>query len=599
MYLAKDAKNPGVSNLPPMNIQLEGLPPKSAPYRTNPRNMKFTAETLTKLLNTGNIRPCVGAFGAPVIVVAHPSGKLRMCVDYRKLNKVTKTELFPLPTLEDVLSLMGGKMFFSTFDLCQGYHQVKIAPEDQDKTAMVTHLGTFAWNVVGFGLKNAPSHFMRCMDMVLTGLNWKTCCVFVDDIIVFSDNFEDHLRDLSEVCRRLRKHKLSLHPDKCQLFKDQVVYLGYTISKFGIDPVKAKVEAILKWEPPKTLTKLRSFLYTVGFYRRLIKNFGARSRVLNDLLKKENQPFKPWGMDSPEQAAFEDLRTALTKTVTLKHVDYSKPFIIDIDACKDGLGAVLSQEVELPVSGAAAARTQQADDPTSNSKSEEISKSMGKRTKKFRWPCYFASRTLKGAERHQSPSRLEATAVLWALEYFKNFVLGSQTTVYTDHGPLTSIFKDTLKNSPLIRFQARFQEFEPYVNVVYRPGRVHSVPDGLSRLVKEDMSNDRIDLGKLLCPDERYVHAIDAVNASLTGSVPPPWEKPIHDAREDSQFLKRVKAKQAKDPEFASIRLVLLDREELIEDESDLLKAREVAKKFMVDEGLLYKIETQKMPDGK
>ena len=159
------------------------------PYRTAKLHRDHIEETLEKLQRAGNIEPASGPWGSPVIVVRHKSGKLRMCVDYRKLNAVTETEFFPLPPIEDVLAILGGKTYFSTIDLCQGFHQVRIHPDDKIKTTMSTHKGTFQWNVMPFGLKNAPAHFSRVMDLVLSGLSWQSCRVFIDDIIVFSNNF--------------------------------------------------------------------------------------------------------------------------------------------------------------------------------------------------------------------------------------------------------------------------------------------------------------------------------------------------------------------------------------------------------------------------
>lgn len=582
---ARDPKDPGISLLPPMKIEVDGPPPKSMPYRTNPRNKMFIQETIAKLLNTGKISPNEGPYGAPVIVVRNPtSGKLRMCVDYRRLNKITKTDAFPLPTIEDVLSMMGGKKYFSTFDLCQGYHQVRVDDQDKEKTAMVTHMGTFEWNVVGFGLKNAPAHFTRCMDVVLSGLNWRKCCVFVDDVIVFSNTFEQHLEDLSEVVDRFEKHKLSLHPNKCQLFKDKVTYLGYTISAAGVDALSAKVEAIEKIPPAQTMTELRSFIYMVGFYRRLIKNFAKRAEPLTRLLKKENWPFKPWEKGSEQEKAYEDLRVALKNTVTLHHIDYTKPFVIDVDACKKGLGAVLCQEVELPISGGTQGGTT--------------------KTQKFLMPCYFASRTLKGTEQNQTPMRLEATGVLWALEYFQNFILGNQVTVYTDHGPLDWLFRPEHKNSPLIRFQARYQEFEPYTKVVYRPGRLHSVPDALSRLVVEDMSTDAVNLETHLAPDERYVSALtrggqlyQMYEDKLSEAGPQTWSKPLEDTLTDSTFLKKVRQEQPRDEIFGPLRLVLAGKASEIDvKKRDSVEHR--ARHFRIEEGLLYRRYWKKMADG-
>ena len=206
----------------------------------------------------------------PVVLVRKKDDSLRFCVDYRKLNNVTRFDAYPLPRVDETLEALGGSKFFTTLDLLSGYWQVGLTPEARLKSAFCVRSSLYLWNVMPFGLCNAPSTFERLMETVLLGLQWKTCLVYLDDIVIFAKNEEEHLQRMEEVFQRLIRAGLKLKPRKCRLFHREAEYLGHIVSE-GLKVSPGKVAAVKEWPQPECVTELRSFLGTAGYYRRFVK----------------------------------------------------------------------------------------------------------------------------------------------------------------------------------------------------------------------------------------------------------------------------------------------------------------------------------------
>ena len=566
---AKDEGNPGICKLPALPIDTgDAKPIRSRPYRTSPEDREAIQKTITRLLNTNVIREVRSEWSFPVLIVKQKD-KLRMCVNYIRLNGVTKKDVYPLPPIDEIIANLGGKTYFSSVDLCQGYHQVKIRKEDQVKTTMVTHMGTYAWNTMSFGLTNAPAHFSRCMDVLLAGLHWRCASVFIDDVVVYSNSFKEHLGHLDEVFGRLREFEVKVKPSKCQLFKDELTYLGHQITKEGINPITDKVEAINKIPPPKTLKELRSYIQKCNYYRRFIKDFSKICNPLRVLTKKECQPFKGWKEGSEEHAAFLKLRDVLTSAPVLKHPQHNKPYFIEVDACKEGIGATLMQE-HPPEEGTS--------------------------TKPRKHPVHYASRRLTATERGMDASHAEACGVIWALNHFRHYIAGVNTTVLTDHGPLTWLLNTDHKNTPLSKYAARLQQWSAHVKIVYKPGRYNSGADATSRLAVKMRSDKVKHLDDLIAPDS-YVGPEEsrfAVSASTTG-INPPWDEGKNVVSKDD-VLFRLKSAQHDDANtFEIIRILNLD------EESDELgeQARQIRKMYEEKDGLLFRTDKRgKHPEG-
>ncbi|XP_062384564.1 uncharacterized protein LOC134071743 [Sardina pilchardus] len=269
---------------------------------------------LQDLLEAGIIHKSTSPWASPIVLVKKKDGSTRFCVDYRKLNTLTRKDAFPLPRVEESLTMLSQAKFFSTLDLASGYWQVPVHPEDREKTAFITPMGLYEWDRMPFGLCNGPATFQRLMEACLGDLNFQSLLIYLDDIIIFSPDFSSHLQRLELVFQRLADQGLKLKPSKCFLFQKEVKYLGHVVSEQGIAPLHERVEAIQEWPQPTTVRELRAFLGLTGYYRRFIKDFSKVAMPLNKLLcgqsrnhtRQKTQPLKDWGAEAED--AFQQLR---------------------------------------------------------------------------------------------------------------------------------------------------------------------------------------------------------------------------------------------------------------------------------------------------
>ena len=248
-------------------------PIRQGPRRLPPPRVKIVAEEVEKMLDKGIISPSVSPWASPIVLVQKPDGSIRFCVDYRKLNDATHKDSYPLPRIDDTLDRLGGAQYFSTLDLQSGYWQVPVEGKDQQKTAFITPQGLFEFRRMPFGLCNAPATFQRMMHAVLRGLSPLYCLVYLDDVIVFSRTFAEHLRRLEAVLTALRRAKLKIKPRKCHLLLAEVHFLGHVVSAKGISTDPGKVKAVQEWKQPASLKSLQSFLGFASYYRRFIPHF--------------------------------------------------------------------------------------------------------------------------------------------------------------------------------------------------------------------------------------------------------------------------------------------------------------------------------------
>ena len=421
------------------------LPVAVPPYRMNPAKKELLKTEIDKLLEDGIIEECESPYASPVVLIPKPNGKVRLCVDYRKLNSQTVADSYPLPRMDDLLHEAKPTSFMTTIDLRSGYHQVPVHPEDQDKTAFVCPFGTFRFLRMPFGLKNAPATFQRMIDRFRNGLEDILTLTYLDDIIILSETFEKHLSDLQAVFERLLLFKLTANRAKCHFASSRVKYLGFWITKKGIEVDQEKVSAIQRIPPPKNIKEVQSFLQTCSWFRRYIQDFAAISRPLSDLTKKK----VPWKWELDQQQAFETLKNCLITPPVLKQADGTKPYILRTDASSYALGAVLLQ----------------GEGPTEH-------------------PIEYASRLLTQAERNYSTTEREALAVVWALKKFRGYVEETEVIVASDHQPLKWLLTLKSPTGRLARWALEIQSFN--LKVQYISGKVNVVADMLSRPVCEE-----------------------------------------------------------------------------------------------------------------
>ena len=418
----------------------------SAPIRCMPRSVPHHKKVeidrqLDDMLQKNLIKPSNSEWSSPILMVKKKDGTLRFCIDYRRLNDITKHDSFPLPNINDCLASLGeGCGFFSSLDLASGYWQMGADEEAQEKAAFTTHRGLFQPMVLPFGPKGGVAHFSRVMESLLGSLQWKVLLIYLDDILVFGKDFQEHIDRLAMVLRTLIRANLKLKPSKCHLFRKSVKFLGHIISSEGIKPDPAKLESLLQWPVPVDKEGVQSFLGFVSYYRRYVKNFALLAEPLIHLTRK-NIKFR-WDVDC--DGAFKKLRDALIDYPILAYPDFTKPFVLTTDASAIGLGAVLSQ---------------------GQGKQEKV--------------VSFASRTLNKAERNYSATERECLGIVWATEHFDYYLLGAPFIIQTDHDPLTYLRAIPQPHGRLARWVLRLEQFE--YQIKYKAGKSIPHADALSR----------------------------------------------------------------------------------------------------------------------
>ena len=425
----------------------DAVPIKQRPRRP-PRAFEQEEEKIiTDQLDAGIIRESTSAWSSPLVYVKKRDGTTRQCVDYRKLNDVTRKDAYPLPLIEDCLDCLGGAKFFSTLDLQSGYWQLEIKEEDRPKTAFSTRTGHYEYVTMPFGLCNAPSTFERAMELLMKGLQWRTLILYLDDIVVMGSTFDEHVTRLDEVLDRLGNAGLKLKPSKCHLFKSEVSYLGHVVNEFGIKPDPEKVERIHSWPTPTTVSDVRSFLGLCSYYRRFIRGFSSIAAPLNKLTEK-SQPFD-WTAEC--EAAFLNLKQAIVSDNVMAYPNDEGMFILDTDASAVGIGAVLSQ--------------MQWDEV----KQQEVER-----------PVAFASRSLTRTQRLYCTTRRELLAVVSFVRNFRHFLLGRKFLIRTDHSSLRWIMSFREPTDQMARWIEILAQFD--FEIEHREGKKHANADALSRI---------------------------------------------------------------------------------------------------------------------
>ena len=401
-------------------------------------------EIVEKMLKQGVIEPSASPWSAPIVLVSKKDGSTRFCVDYRKLNEVTDRDPFPLPRIDETLDSLGGAQFFSTLDLCSGYHQMPLRRQDKEKTAFSTPEGHYQFTVLPFGVCNGPSSFQRLMAVALSGLQWKTCLIYIDDIIVFGRTFGEHLARLEEVFERLEQAQLRLKPSKCFLFRKEVEFLGHLVTPLGVQTDPAKVAKVVDWPRPTGVDEVRAFLGLCGYYRRFVDGFAGIAAPLHSLTRAG----RVFEWTERCTVAFGKLKELLTSAPVLAYPDFQHPFVLDVDASGIGLGAVLSQEI-----------------------------------KGVERPVAYASRVKNECERRYASTKNELLGLVWAVRHFRCYLLGKKFVVRTDHQALQHLTNFKEPSAIIARWLEFLSEFE--FEVVYRAGRAHANADGLSRRGKQ------------------------------------------------------------------------------------------------------------------
>lgn len=428
-------------------ITKDDIPIYTKSYRYPEIYKEEINKQIKDLLDNKIIRESFSPWSSPIWMVpkkldASGKKKFRMVIDYRKLNAKTIDDKFPIPNITDVLDKLGKNIYYTTLDLASGFHQIQMHPDSVPKTAFSTDKGHFEFTRMPFGLKNAPATFQRLMNFILRDYINKICLVYLDDIIILGTSLQEHCENIRKIFARLKQHNLKIQLDKSEFMRKEVAYLGHIVSKDGVKPNPAKIEAVKNFPIPKTQKEIKQFLGLLGYYRKFVPNFAKLTKPLTTCLKKgniiniENKEYKN---------SFEESKNLLINSPILQYPDFEKQFIVTTDASNFAIGAVLSQYVN--------------------------GKDM---------PIAYASRTLNDHEINYSTTEKELLGIVWSVKYFRPYIYGTNFKIRTDHRPLTWLMSLKDPNSKLMRWRIKLDEYN--YEIEYKKGTLNSNADALSRI---------------------------------------------------------------------------------------------------------------------
>jgi len=489
----RDAMNvPGIFSPPPSGATVSvqhtiplttDVPVARHPYKLSHEKKRIVEAEIADLLEKDIIEPCHSPYASPVLIVPKKDGTHRMVLDYRALNDISQKRRWPLPRMSEILDSLSDAKFISRLDLKHAFYQIPLAPEDRHKTAFVTSNGQYQFKRMPFGLHGAPSTFQRSMDELLADLK-EYALPYLDDIIVFSNTFDEHCRHLNDIATRLSTTGFYLKPEKCILAEKKTELFGFIVGGGSLTADPGRVKAIAEMAPPTNRKEVMSFLGTLNYYRKFIQDFAAKSLPIVSLTSKEVN-FE-WG--DAQQAAFEDLKQYLLTDPILQLPRQDVPFLVRTDASDRATGAVLLQELN-----------------------------------EMWMPVAYYSYKLNKAERNYSTTQKEGLAVVKAITHWDTYLDGVHFDVETDHSALTSIYKMKEPNKRLARWVLTLQAYD--FEIRHRPGVEMHLPDALSRLLLLG-PEELVDLKSQQRADmDVAAMIVAATNRTVSDSLPSPLQQ--------------------------------------------------------------------------
>lgn len=392
-----------------------------------------------------------------LIVPKKDKGKYRMCIDYRLVNKKIIADKFPLPRIDSILDGLGRARYFSKLDLFQGFHQIPLKDESRDLTSFSTDRGSFRWKVLPFGLNIAPNSFSRMMAIAFSGLTPMQCFLYMDDLIVIGISEQHHLKNLKSVFEACEKYNLKLNHYKCEFFRPEVTYLGHRCTQNGVLPDNSKIETMMNYPRPNSKDAVKRFLAFANYYRKFVRNFADIAAPLNKLTRKKSS--FDWTTECSH--SFEKLKNALMSPTILQYPDFSRQFIITVDASKYGIGAILSQYHD----------------------NEDL-------------PISYASKSFTKGESNKPTIEQELIAIHFAIKHFRPYIYGTEFLVKSDHRPLVYLFGLKDPSSKLTRIRLDLEEYN--LSVEHIKGKDNVGADALSRMSIDDFKDLNKEVTKVL-----------------------------------------------------------------------------------------------------
>lgn len=430
----------------------------------SPQKLERMHKELDRMIELKVVEPANSEWCHQPVLIPKKNGKDRMCIDLRKLNKVTKKSKYALPRIEEILSRLGKAKFISSIDLQDAFWQIPLNDESKPKTAFnIPNRGMWQFTVVPFGLTTAAQAMQRLMDSLF---NDRGEFIYIDDIIIVSESFDEHITALRRAYEKLKSANLTVNMAKCCFCRPSLKYLGYIVDKFGLRTDPEKVDCIANYQLPVKLRELRRFLGMTSYYRRFIKNFAKIAAPLHELTKsKSKSKYRILKWNEQAINAFEELKEAMIDAPVLKTPDFSKRFLVQCDASDHSISGVISQK----------------DDESNEDR-----------------PIAFVSRKLRGAELNYTTTEKECLAVIFAIEKFSHYIEGIEFDVITDHSALLWLLNQKELKGRLARWVMRIQHFD--FNIKHIKGKLNTVPDAISRfepvedIALIDISNRPIDM---------------------------------------------------------------------------------------------------------
>ncbi|CAF4553333.1 unnamed protein product, partial [Rotaria sp. Silwood2] len=451
---------PSIINIPSQSaIRTGDHPPiysKQYPASYKDQDIKF--QETQKLLERGQIEESTSPWSSPIVLVKKKDKTMRFCIDYRRLNAITIKDAFPLPRIDEIFDQLSDAIYYTKFDFKSGYFQVPLSKEDRPKTAFSTRDNHYQFTVLPQGITNGPATFQRVINHILGPARWKYALAYIDDVIIYSKTFEEHLLHLNEICTILKNARFRLNPDKCEIARTQTEYLGHQINNGEIRPSPHNINGLLNTRLPQTPDEACKFVKAAEYYRKFIPNFSQIAEPLRKFVPTTRTQQKKGQktiitLTNEEIKAFEQLKYYLTTDLVLRLPNNKFPFKVQTDASDEGIGAVLLQVYP-----------------------------DGDR------PIAYFSKKFTQAQRKWSPMEQECYAFICALDKWHIYLSGVKFIWETDHKALTQLNQKAQVNKRCERWRLKILEYD--FKVKYIPGLTNSMPDYLSRSPVDDAEED-------------------------------------------------------------------------------------------------------------